>query len=196
MKLFQKYIFPPFITLFFFLLGGAFILILDIIVPIGFDYLAMKFPGMLEKPSSITEPEAYKEFNTMMTSIGIIINIFIATSLAMRCDNKRFEYIVVQTEGLYKIPEMTREYLKTFWTSDIINAVAAPLLLTIPAFFIPEDYLRFFSFPLWCGARLAPYMSLLDASVLIVGVSIVMRFLLIPSTLRIWRARWLTGDID
>ena len=195
-KAFQKYIFPPFITLFFFLLGGAFILILDIIVPISYDYLAMKFPGMLDKPHPFDEPEAYKAFNAAITSVGIIINIFIATNLSMRCDNKRFEYIIVKTEGLYKIPEMTKEYIETFWLTDIINAAVVPLLLTIPAYLIPEEYMMIPSFPLWCGARLTPYMSVIDASLITVGASIVMRFIQIPGILRTWRARWLTGDID
>ena len=196
MKIFSKYVFPPFITLFFFLLGGAFILVLDIAVPILYDYLAMKFPGVLDKPNALGDPEAYKAFNAALTSVGIIINVFIATNLSMRCDNKRFEYIIVKTEGLYKIPEMTKEYVETFWLADIINASVVPMLLTIPPYFIPEEYLGLFSFPLWCGARLVPYMSLLDALVMIISASIVLRFIQIPGILRSWRARWLTGDID
>ena len=195
-KTFQKYVFPPFITLFFFLLGGAFILILDIIVPISYDYLAMKFPGMLDKPNSISDPEAYEAFRATMTSIGIIINIFIITNLSMRFDNKRFEYIIVKTEGLYKVPELTKEYLPEFWLADVINSSFAALLLTIPPYFIPPDYLGFFSFPLWCGARLVPYMSLIEALMLTVATSILTRFIQIPLILRGWRARWLTGDID
>jgi hypothetical protein len=196
MKIFSKYVFPPLITLFFFLLGGAFILILDIIVPIGYDYLAMKFPGMLDKPSSISDPEAYEAFRAAITSVGIIINIFIISNLSMRFDNKRFEHIIVKTEGLYKIPEMTREYVKDFWLSDVINASIAPILLTVSAYLIPSDYIGFFSIPLWCGARLIPFMSLLDALVLLIGVSIITRFIQIPAILRSWRGRWLTGDID
>ena len=195
MKIFSKYVFPPFITLFFFLLGGAFILVLDIAVPILYDYLAMKFPGVLDKPNSLGDPEAYKAFNAALTSLGIIINVFIATNLSMRCDNKRFEYIVVLTEGLYSVPERLGWYLRTFWLTELISATAAPLLLTLPVYLIPEKYIHGILPALWCGGRLEPYFSIFPGTLIILAAAIVIRLCFIPSVLRGWRVSWLTGSI-
>lgn len=196
MKPIPKYLIPPFITLFMFLLGGAFILIIDLIVPIAYDYLSYNFPETFGKPSPISDKEAYDALHATLTVITVAINIFIITKISMRLDNKRFEELTARTEGLFRIPETSVWYARTYWVSDVITSSFAPLLLILPAYLVPSEYIAPYYPILWCGGRMLPYFDLTQCILIILPMSIAMRFLMIPGTLTAWRASWLTGSID
>ena len=196
MKFSNKYVFPPFLTLFFFLLGGAIILIVDLVIPPIYDYLCYILPDLFYRPNVIDEPEKYRETQMWISIVSMAVTTFIATAFSMRMDNKRFEYLTALTEGLYTIPKTTVWYIKSFCVSDIISAVISPLLLTLPAYLIPTKYVTNLLPALWCGGRLLGYVGIVEAAIITVATSLVSRFILIPSTLNAWRSGWLSGSVD
>lgn len=196
MRIGHKYIFPPFIALFFFLLGGAGVLIADIIVELAARGLAEWMPSLFARPNAIADPEGYESYLCSIELVTLTLTLLPVTYLSMRLDNKRFEHLIVLTEGLYTLPRALRWHLRSFWLSDIISASLPPILLTLPVFLVPEEYLSGILGVLWCGARLSPYFSAVWATVTVVAISLVMRLLLLPAVLRAWRASWLSGSVD
>lgn len=196
MKFASKYISPIFITLFWFLLGGAFILIFDLAVALVYESLAIWNNELFPTPSPISEVEAYRAVRSALTVVTIIITVITSTSFAKRFDNKRFEYLIVKTEGFYTVPERTVLYFKEFWLSDVVASSIAPILLILPVYLVPVEYLAPFYPVFWCGARMLPYFGLFEAIIYVVLISILSRFILIPSTLTAWRVNWLTGSIE
>ena len=194
-RIVDKYIFPPFIALFFLLIGGAGILVADIIVGLSAGGLAESWPEIFTRPSVIEDPEGYERYDMIIDLAAVILTLIPTTYLSMRLDNKRFEYIVVLTEGLYSVPERLGWYLRTFWLTELISATAAPLLLTLPVYLIPEKYIHGILPALWCGGRLEPYFSIFPGTLIILAAAIVIRLCFIPSVLRGWRVSWLTGSI-
>ena len=196
MKFANKYIFPPFLTLFFFLLGGAIILVVDLVLPPVYDYLCYVLPDLFSRPNIIDEPERYESTQRGIAAMTVAVTTFIATAFAMRMDNKRFEHLTKLTEGMYTIPETTLWYVKSFWISDVVASVASPLLLVLPAYLVPMKYVSSFLPILWCGGRLVDLFSLAEALVISIGFSLGSRLILIPSTLNAWRTSWLSGSVD
>lgn len=196
MKFRKKYLFPPFLTLFWFALGGAIVLLVDIGVSLGYDYLCEILPGIFYRPGIVTDPEGHERVYRALTLTVLMLTVLPVTYFSMRLDNNRFEYLVTLTEGLYPIRERAVWHLKTFWLSDIIAASAAPVLLTLPVFFIPEDYSRFFLPIFWCGGRLSEFFGPVASVTVILLMSLSARIILLPSVLKAWRAGWLTGSID
>lgn len=196
MKFASKYISPIFITLFWFLLGGAFILFFDLAVGLVYESLSIWNHDLFPTPSPISEVEAYRALQSALTIVTIIFTVITSTSFAKRFDNKRFEYLIVQTEGFYTVPERTVLYFKEFWLSDVIASSISPILLILPVYLVPEEYLAPFYPVFWCGARMLPYFGLFEALIYVILISILSRFILIPPTLTAWRANWLTGSIE
>ena len=196
MRFGYKYLYPPLLTLFWFLLGGAIVLICDIATSLGYSFLCEALPELFTRPTPISEAEEYERMLTSLAMWTLTLTTLIVTYFSMRLDNKRFEHLIVLTEGLYSIPERTLWHLRSFWLSDIIAASLAPALLTFPVYIIPEPYIDFLSPIFWCGERLAPHFELWRALVISIGTSLLARLILLPSVLRAWRASWLSGSID
>ena len=196
MKFTSKYISPIFITLFWFLLGGAFILFFDLAVGLVYESLSIWNHDLFPTPSPISEVEAYRALQSALTIVTVIFTVITSTSFAKRFDNKRFEYLIVQTEGFYTVPERTVLYFKEFWLTDVIASSISPILLILPVYLVPEEYLAPFYPIFWCGARMLPYFGIFEALIYVIPISILSRFILIPPTLTAWRANWLTGSIE
>ena len=196
MRIVDKYVFPPFIMLFFTLLGGAGILVADIVVGLFAGWLSEALPEVFARPSFIDDPAGYERYGCILNLASVLITLLPVTYLSMRLDNKRFEYVVVETEGLYTIPERLGQHLSEFWLSELISASAAPLLLTLPVYLVPEKYITPLLPVLWCGARLLPYLGIIPGTLIIFTLSVAMRFAMEAPVLRAWRVSWLTGSID
>ena len=196
MKIINKYVFPPFLTLFFFLLGGVIILLVDLVLPPIYDYLCYLLPSVFTRPNVIDQPDEYLSVQRGIALTTVAVTTLIATAFSMRMDNKRFEHLTALTEGLYTIPETTVWYVRTFWLSDLIASVISPLILVLPAYLVPMKYISTFLPVFWCGARLLDFFDVVGAALVAVGISILSRLILIPPTLAAWRASWLSGAVD
>lgn len=196
MKFKNKYLFPPCLTLFWFLIGAAVVLISDIVVYLCYDYLCEILPTIFTRPGVLSDPEGYERAQRALTATTVFLAVLPVTYFAMRLDNKRFEHLIVLTEGLYPIREKCVWYLKSFWLSDLIVSVLIPVALTLPVYLIPEKYVRYFTDVLWCGGRLFEYFGMWEGLFLIVGLSVFARLILIPAVLRAWRVNWMTGSIE
>ena len=196
MKFGQKYVMPPFIALFWFALGGAAVLISDIIVSLLYDYGTEILPSIFLRPSPISEPELYERVQTVTTLSIIALTLWPMSYLAARLDNKRFEFTVKETEGLYRIGTRLKAHMRLFWLSDLISTALAAAIFTLPAYLIPEKYLDPFLPFLWCGGRLLGHFELVPALLIIISMSCIIRLLVTPSVLKAWRVGWLTGSID
>lgn len=196
MKFGHKYLFPPALTLFWFALGAAAVLIADIAVSLVHSYLSEIMPNIFPSPSPISEPEAYERIRTALSLVIITLTLVPVTYFAMRLDNKRFEHLITLTEGTYPIGERFIWHLKSFWLTDLISTAISATVMTLPVFLIPERYVGPFLYVFWCGGRLAEHFSLAESLLIIIGISVALRVILLPSVLRAWRASWLTGSID
>ena len=196
MKFKNKYLFPPCLTLFWFLIGAAVVLISDIVVYLCYDYLCEILPTIFTRPGSLSDPEGYARVQRVLTATTVFLAVLPVTYFAMRLDNKRFEHLIVLTEGLYPIRERLVWHLKSFWLSDLIASTLIPVALTLPIYLINEKYVDYFTDVLWCGGRLSEYFGMWEGLILIVGLSLLARLILLPSVLRAWRVSWMTGSIE
>ena len=197
MKFHQKYILPIFHLLIFLLLGFLLFDAAYYVLGAIHGYLASVFPDIFRVYSQISEAEEYEEQRKRMTVLIIGVILILVHYLALRVDNKRFEYVIDLTDGLYTMPEGLSLYLKRFTISDVIASALDPLLVTVPIYFIPEDFFeRWLRLPFWCYDNLIGYFDIVEVSVYLVLLSLIARALVIYPTVKVWRAMWLTASVE
>lgn len=197
MKIGRRYIAPIFIFLFFGMLGFVLEYVTEYLVPMCYDVLVHLFPDVFKDISPLTQPMEYEELTKRFTVISIFLIFLVIHYVALRCDNKRFEYIIDVTDGQYSMLEGLGIYLENFLVSDLICAVIVPPVLIIPAYFIPEKIMSYgLNMPLWCGVSMMEHIDIVMATVLVIILSVVARFIVIFPTVKVWRAMWLTASVE
>ena len=197
MKIGRRYIAPIFIFLFFGMLGFVLEYVTEYLVPMCYDVLVHLFPDVFKDVSPLTQPMEYEELTKRFTVISVFLIFLVIHYVALRCDNKRFEYIINKTDGQYSMLEGLGLYLENFLVSDLICAVIVPPVLIIPAYFIPVEIMSYgLDMPLWCGVSMMEHIDIVIATVLVIILSVVARFIVIFPTVKVWRAMWLTASVE
>lgn len=193
----RKYLTPAGIYILLFLAGYIATYLTRYIPGILFDYLSHYFPSVFISYSPISEAEDYKRVQMNLTILAIALTVLIVTYISMRLDNKRFERLVLMTEGFYTIPRGLAIWAREYLAADILVAVVVPLIFAIPPYFIPEKYIDMgLGIPFWAADMLMPYMGVVECAITLSVVSVLARISLIPHTLAVWRANWLTASVD
>ena len=197
MKFSQKYILPIFHYLLFILVGFAAMTVVEYLVVEIYDFLAYILPDIFKTYSQIKEPELYRELMKWLTVISVGISLLLVNYIAMRQDNKRFEYVITLTDGLYTMREGLLLYIKNFLLSDIVVALVIPSIVMIPFYFVPEPFFeRWLSLPFWCYDKLTEYMGIIPAVLTLTVLSLISRLAVIYPTVKVWRAMWLTSSVE
>ena len=159
-----------------------------------YAYLNHLMPETFPLYNPIYDPEAHARLNRILTVIGMFAVLFLINFISLKVDNKKYERIIILTDGQYLIHEGVRLYFKEFWISDIISALILPALLVIPPYFIPENVLGKFGLIVftWLGYHMSKLYSLIPAIFIVAIFSFVGRLLAIRGAVKSWRAAWLS----
>jgi hypothetical protein len=193
----RKYLGPLGIYFLLFLAGYITTFVTRYIPPVIYDYLCFHFPSVFVSYSPISQPEEYAVLEKWLAVASVAMSIFIVGYIAIRLDNKRFEYFIRKTEGFYRLPEALGIWAREFLLCDIIVAVLLPLVYAIPPYFIPERAMALgANIPFWAADMLIEHMGVVECAITLSMLSLLVRLLIIPHTLTVWRANWLTASVD
>ncbi len=193
----RKYLAPFGVYFLLFLAGYITTFVTKYIPPIIYDYLCFHFPSVFVSYSPISQPEEYAVVEKWLAVASVAMGIFIVGYIALRVDNKRFEYIIRKTEGFYRLPYGIKLWLREFLLPDIIVTLLLPLLFAIPPYFIPERAMDLgANIPFWAADMLMEHMGMLECALTLSLTSLISRIVVIPHTLLVWRANWLTASVD
>ena len=168
----------------------------ELIFIYGYTYFADLLPNLVKTVNPIDDPDKYTLYLKAVATFGVIACIGIINYVSIRLDNKRFEFIISETDGKYEIKDALKIYFNEFFESDIIAASLPIAIFVTSAYFIPDKLLDkglILIFNL--GATLAEYYGLINALILSIAASIITRLICAPFALRIWRALWLSGSV-
>ena len=186
LKYFIVYLFLPLV----FFIAKAFV---DVI----YEALLEIAPKLIPEYSQVLEKEKYEAFVRVMNGIAALLAVF-AISLATGIfDNARYEDVITETDGLYKIPEKLPAYFKRHIPSDIISAALPQMLfipLTVPTY--SKKFLDYFGFLIEPHLRLTDLFGGVGTYFMIFFVAILARCLAAPLALRRHRALWLTSFVE
>ncbi len=193
----RKYITPSAVYFLLFIAGYIATYVTRYIPDIVYDYLSYYFPTVFVSYSPISEAEAYTRVKMWLTIVSVALAIFIVGYIALRLDNKRFEHLILNTEGFYTLPRGLSIWAQIYLIPDIVVCAIIPLIFAIPPYFIPEKYLDMgLAIPFWAADMLMPYMGIVECAITLSLTSVIARLTVIPHTLAVWRANWLTASVD
>ncbi len=197
MGVYKKYI-SPIIIFFIVYMFGMIALSLGISA-VGYAYglLTRMFPDTFKVYNQIRYPVQTEIYNTAVFTAGLSLGMLLINVIAVRVDNAKYEHLTHKTDGCYTVREALPMYMKEFWLSDIICAVALPLALAAAAYFVPDKYFSYeYTLPLWLGREMRGYYGLITASAVISVISAAARLAAVTLSLRAWRGMWLIGTIN
>ena len=159
-----------------------------------YTYLNHLMPDIFPLYNPIYDPEAHARLNKTWTVVGIFVTLFLINFIALRLENKKYERIIVLTDGQYLLKDGMKLYFKEFAVSDVVTAVILPVCLTIPPYFISEDTLGKFGLIIftWLGYNMSLLYEIVPAVITVAIFSIVGRALSVPLAVRSYRAAWLS----
>lgn len=192
----HKYIGPVLIFLAVYAFSYLFCQAGELLCAYASSYLSSVLPGVFTVPNPIHSRDEYEAFMKASAAIGATISVGLMNYVALRLDNKKFEFIIAETDGQYTISEGIRLYLGEFLASDIISSTVIIAAAVIAAYFIPEKLMDYgLIIFLKLGASLTGYFELWQSLLIAVLSSITARLLSVPLALRTWRALWLSGSV-
>lgn len=193
----KKYVYPTIMYFAFFLLGSVIVLICSFVCTTMYDYLVYVAPDIFPSYSPISQPQEYRMLTICIELATVFLTLIAVSYIALRLDNNKFEHITRKTEGFYTIPHALADYLREFWIADIISTTVAPAVLTATYFLIPREFMNaIYDGLLWSGSRLGEYFSVATSVVIALTVSLLARLAILPHTLKVWRANWLTCAVE
>ena len=160
----------------------------------GYAYLNHLFPERFPTYNTIRDADAFYRLERIKDVIAISLSLIVINFIALRLDNKKYERIVILTDGEYLIRDGLKIYFKEFFITDLIVSVTIPMILVIPAYFLSENTLSYFGliYPNWLGYHMSPIFALFPAMLISALFSFVGRMLSIPLCVRHWRSAWMT----
>lgn len=194
MKQRHKYLNPIILFLCVFIFGLFIFGFSSIVIKWGHAYLNYLFPSVFPTYNQIQDPEAFQKLERIKEIFAIFLSFIIINFISLRIDNRKYERMVILTEGQYLIKDGIKIYLKEFFMSDLLVTTAIPAVLVIPAYFLSENALGYFGliFWNWLGYRFSTLMGLFPAILLAATFSFIGRMMLIPHCVKAWRSAWLT----
>ena len=103
-----------------------------------YTYMNHIFPESFPLYEKLAEKEALAGLYRIFELCGMLIALFLINLIALRLENKKYERIVILTDGQYLIKDGVRLYFKEFFASDVITSVLTPVLLVIPPTSFPR----------------------------------------------------------
>ena len=85
------------------------------------------FPSLFRTYHFMTEKAAYEALLAKQRLVATIIAALLTVLIAVRTDNRRYENIIAETDGFYRLREGLRAYLKQNLITDILSAWITPI---------------------------------------------------------------------
>ncbi len=194
MKVGHKYLGTPMLYLCGLLLAFLPFMLVEWLLPHTLDWLSLTLGGAIPIYSEITHPEQYAAQEAALAVAEVLVTLLILEAVLTRLDNKRFEYVISKTEGLYTMREGLALYMREFLALDLVIASVLPAASVIACAFIPEIAFEYGAeFPLRLGYELYLHHGAVRASVIIVLCAVTARLISGILALRRYRAVWLSG---
>ena len=194
MKLKDKYLYPVAVFLCVYIFGLLIYQFSVSAVNAVYTYLNYLFPDTFSLYTKLAEKEALAELQRALSVWGLFLAMFLINLIALRLDNKKYERLVILTDGQFLITDGIRLYFKECFTGDLISSLIIPALLVIPAYFIPEKIMEKFGLFifLWLGETMKYNFNIVMGMLTAAAFSLVGRILAVPICLKSWRAAWLS----
>lgn len=162
-----------------------------------YSALSNLFPSLFPTYSQVLEKEAYERLTAILTLTAAFLSVFLISLFTGIYDNVRYESVISETDGLFKIPEKLPSYVKSVLPSDIIAALLPQLpLLALTQIKYSEKLLDYFGWILRPHFILVNAFSIPGAYFLIALFVLLARLAACPFALRRYRALWLTSFVD
>lgn len=183
--------------LFLYMILGAVIgIFVSVTVSELYRFLNEVIPGVLPSYDIASSKTFFDSVYTSLWFISLIVTVMITVYLSMRYNNQKYERIISETEGLYKIRKFLPTYVNIFGISDAFSAVVNGLIYTIPFIFIPMPFIKNESFL----AKLSePYKMMSEcfgyilAPIVMIVIIAACYTVAIPLTLKYYRAKWFSS---
>ena len=194
MRLKDKYLYPVAVFFCVYIFGLLIYQFSVSAVNAVYTYLNYLFPDTFSLYTKLAEKEALAELQRALSVWGLFLAMFLINLIALRLDNKKYERLVILTDGQFLITDGIRLYFKEFFTGDLISSLIIPALLVIPAYFIPENIMEKFGLFifLWLGETMKYNFNIVMGMLTAAAFSFVGRILAVPICLKSWRAAWLS----
>ncbi len=197
MSLKNKYLGTPIIYLLLFIFAAIAYMLAGYLVQGAFGLLCEEMPSVFKSASFVSDPEGYERQTKILIALTTVLALFLINYISLLLDNKRMEHIAKATEGKYTIKEGLAFYYRNFALSDILTSVIAPALLSVPVYFIPENWLDYgLRFPIYMELELCGAFGFFRGVIILIAVSIISRAASVPIVLSRWRAAWLSGTAE
>ena len=131
--------------LLFYLAGFIIFYLASYCVSAVLTLLSEELPRLFTIENPIKDRDAYDNQQLNIAFISGIITLYIITSLAVKYDNDRFEYMVERTEGFYTLRHGGALYARRYILPDVIISIVVPFSTFGLAFInVPDDAKRIF----------------------------------------------------
>jgi hypothetical protein len=193
-KIRHRYISPIITFLIVYIFGLWIQGVSTVIVNGAYTYLNHLLPGVFPVYNVIYEQQAYEQLQKRLTVVCIFLTLFFINLIAMKIDNKKYERMIVLTDGQYLIKDGVKLYLSEFFKSDLIVSALVPALLVIPSYYLSQKAMEYFGLiiPTWLGYTLKQSFGIVKAVTMASLFSFIGRMLSIPTSVKSWRASWLS----
>ena len=193
----HKYFGTPMIYFVLFVFAAIAFMLAGYVVDGVFEFLCDEFPNTFKSESFVSNPDGYERQTKLVVVFTVTLALLGINYLSLLLDNKRMEHIARSTEGRYTLSEGIVFYIREFLISDIITAVIPPILLSIPAYFVPELWLDYgLNFPLLISVEMCDAFGFSIGTSILLALSILTRLAVVPVALSRWRAAWLSGTAE
>ncbi len=193
MKARYKYISSPLIYLAVILISFLFFIFADWLVPQLHRWVNTVF-GILPVYNEITSPEEFARQDAARTAVEAFVSLLVAEWLVSRIDNKRYEYVIEKTDGLYTMREGLTLYAREFLIFDLIFVSAVCAASVVACRFIPAvAFEHGAQYPLRLGYEMYTHHGAVTGALLLSAMAMLSRLISAFFSVRRYRAVWLSG---
>lgn len=193
MKAKYKYLNSPFIYLAVLAVSFSFFYLARWIVPHLQLWVNESF-GILPVYNEITSPEEFAHQDAARTAVEAFLSLLVAEWFVSRIDNKRYEYVIEKTDGLYTMREGLLLYAREFMIFDLIFVSAVCAASVVCCRFIPEIAFEYGAwYPLCLGYEMYTRHGAVAGALLLSAMAVLSRLISVFFSVRRYRALWLSG---
>ena len=153
-------------------------------------------PALFPAYNPVLDREAYERLNGNINLASAFLAVFLISYFTVRFDNRRFEVMITETEGLYTLREGARIYFPRFFAIDAVTAFVMAAPIPVALLFIPEEMPKFLTRAVGTLSALSCVFTDRLGTVLgIVAIALViLAFRLLSGLISLskWRAVWLS----
>ena len=194
----KKYLYPTLNFILLYLLGSAIYYIASLVITkMLYPTANSILPSLFPIPNYVLESEKYELYEKVMAILTLTATFYLINLISVKCDNARFERIVLKTEGMYRMKDGLKEYYSANILFDAILSLVLPIAYTLPIYiYVPREFIdrifRLFFLPAFTAYDL---FGIVGGAVALVIITFVTRTLAGISAVKGYRARWLSADV-